>query len=90
MEFEWDEAKAETNLRKHDVPFREAATVFDDPLAMTFADPDHSEEEERLLTFGYSNKERLLAVAHTARDKRVRLITARPVTRAERETYEEG
>ena len=42
MEFEWDENKAEINLKKHRISFHEAATVFDDPLAITFNDPDHS------------------------------------------------
>ena len=51
--FEWDESKAALNLRKHGVSFAEAASVFSDPLAYTFADPDHSVAVERLLTFGY-------------------------------------
>lgn len=52
MEFEWDPEKAERNLDKHGVPFSEAATVFGDPSAVTFADPDHSDDEDRFLTFG--------------------------------------
>ncbi len=52
--FEWDEVKAAANLRKHGVPFEEAASVFSDPLAYTFGDPDHSAGEQRLLTFGFS------------------------------------
>ncbi|MBI4763989.1 MAG: BrnT family toxin [Deltaproteobacteria bacterium] len=51
MRFEWDPKKAEKNLKKHDVPFHEAATVFGNALAVTFQDPDHSIEEERQLTF---------------------------------------
>ncbi len=54
MDFEWNAGKAERNKRKHDVPFQEAATVFGDPLAITFDDPDHSEKEDRYLTFGLS------------------------------------
>ena len=54
MEFEWDPKKAAKNLKKHGVTFQEAATVFTHPLAITFADPDHSEDEERHLTFGLS------------------------------------
>ncbi|MEO8495875.1 MAG: BrnT family toxin, partial [Planctomycetota bacterium] len=54
MEFEWDPAKATRNLAKHGTDFAEAATVFGDPLAVTFYDPDHSEDEDRFLTFGHS------------------------------------
>jgi uncharacterized DUF497 family protein len=65
MEFEWDQKKAAVNERKHRVSFHEAATVFGDPLAITFDDPDHSEGEYRLLTFGISRFNRLLVVSHT-------------------------
>ena len=54
MRFEWDASKAASNLEKHRVSFDEAVTVFYDPLAATFGDPDHSEGEERLVTVGYS------------------------------------
>jgi hypothetical protein len=47
MRFEWDPAKAESNLQKHDVSFDEAVTVFKDPLAFIFDDESHSEEEHR-------------------------------------------
>ena len=90
MEFEWDPKKAETNKRKHDVNFHEAATVFGDPLAFTFTDPDHSIDEDRYLTFGLSRFDRLLVVSHAERGERVRIISARPLTRQERRTYEEG
>ena len=55
MEFEWDPQKAASNLAKHSVAFPEAATVFGDPLAITYSDPDHSEDEDRYLTFGHSS-----------------------------------
>ena len=90
MEFEWDPKKAETNKRKHDVNFREAATVFGDPLAITFTDPDHSIDEDQYLTFGLSRFDRLLVVSHAERGERVRIISARPLTRQERRIYEEG
>ncbi|MBM4040634.1 MAG: BrnT family toxin [Planctomycetes bacterium] len=90
MQFEWDERKATANAKKHGVSFREATTVFGDPLAYTFADPDHSLTEERWVTFGLSKSGRLLVVAHTQRGDRTRLITARPATRYERSIYEEG
>ena len=90
MLFEWDPDKAAANLEKHGVSFEEAATVFDDPLADTFDDPDHSEDEERFLTFGLSRQSRALVVSHCDRADRVRLIHARPMTRREKKQYEEG
>ena len=90
MNFEWDEQKAAANVRKHDVTFHEAATVFGDPLAVTFADPDHSSEEQRYLTFGMSRFGRMLVVSHLDREEAVRIISARPATRRERKIYEEG
>ena len=90
MEFEWDRRKAAANLAKHGVSFHEAGTVFGDPLAVTFYDPDHSEGERRLLTFGFSSGNRLLVVAHTERRGATRIISARRATRKERKIYEEG
>ena len=88
--FEWDETKAVTNLRKHGVPFEEAASVFSDPLAYTFGDPDHSVGEQRLLTFGFSQLGRLLAVVHAERGRAIRIISARKATRHERSIYEQS
>ena len=90
MEFEWDEEKNSTNLQKHGVSFEEAASIFGDVLSDTFDDPDHSSQEQRFVTIGRSTKGRLLIVAHTDRDDRVRLISARELTRQERRNYEEG
>ncbi len=90
MEFEWDPSKAALNERKHKVAFQEAATVFSDPLALTFSDPDYSHEEDRFITFGFSQKERLLVVSHTSRGDRTRIISARLTTRQEKRIYEEG
>ena len=90
MEFEWDRGKAAANLAKHGVSFHEAGTVFGDPLAVTFYDPDHSEGESRFLTFGFSSGNRLLVVAHTERRGATRIISARRATRKERKIYEEG
>ena len=90
MEFEWDRRKAATNNRKHRVSFEEASTVFGDPRALTFPDPDHSDDERRYLTFGYSERNRLLVVIHTDRDNRTRIISARTAIAAERRIYEEG
>ena len=90
MEFENDPAKAARNLKKHKVSFEEAASVFGDPMAYTFADPDHSIREERWLMFGLSRTGRLLAVIYTHRKGRYRIITGRLATRHERKIYEEG
>jgi len=90
MEFEWDPKKSAANERKHDVTFQEASTVFGDRLAMTFVDPDHSNNEQRYLTFGLSKYNRLLVVAHTDRGEKSRIISARLMDRKERRIYEEG
>lgn len=90
MKFEWDENKAAINLLKHSVSFEEARTVFDDPLYVDFYDPDHSDNEERYLIVGQSNQKRLVIVSYTERGDLIRLISARVVTRAELEGYEEG
>jgi uncharacterized DUF497 family protein len=90
VEFEWDPRKAAANARKHDVTFQEAATAFGDPLAITFADPDHSVSEKRYITFGLSGHGRLVVVSHTDRGEKTRIVSARPVTRRERNIYEEG
>ncbi|HEY3319413.1 MAG TPA: BrnT family toxin [Planctomycetota bacterium] len=90
MEFQWDGDKAARNVAKHGVGFTEAATIFGDPLALTFGDPDHSEDEDRFLTFGCSSTGRLLVVSHTDREEATRIISARVATRRERRIYEEG
>lgn len=88
MEFEWDPKKAEKNLHKHKVAFNEAATVFSDKLSITIFDPDHSIDEERYITIGWSNRRRLLIVAHADRGDKMRIISARLLTHKERKTYE--
>lgn len=88
MEFEWDAAKAESNVGKHGIRFSEAMTVFGDPLEVTIPDPDHSEGEARFLSLGYSEQEQLLVVAYTERQGRIRLISAREATPKERKRYE--
>lgn len=90
MRFEWDSAKAARNLRKHRISFEEAVTVFYDPLAVSGRDPDHSEEEQRFVTFGQSSSGHVIVVSHTDRPDAIRIISARRATRAEREIYEEG
>jgi hypothetical protein len=90
MQFEWDPRKATANLKKHGVSFEEAATAFRDPLSATARDPDHSVGEDRLITFGVSNRGRLLIVSHTERGDILRIISARQATKGERKIYEEG
>lgn len=90
MIFDWDDEKAKANVEKHGVTFEEASTVFGDPLAITYADPGHSTDEERFLTFGMSDSQRLLIVSHVDMPDGVRIINARSMTRMERKIYEEG
>ena len=88
MEFDWNPQKAESNLAKHGVSFHEAGTVFGDPLAITFDDPDHSVGEFRYLTFGLSRLENLLIVSYVERDGKIRIISTRRMTKKERRIYE--
>ena len=90
MHFEWDPVKARQNFHKHGVTFEEASSIFYDPLAVTGADPNHSEDEERLITFGMSSQGRLLVVSQTERGEAIRIIRARVATQSERHIYEEG
>ncbi len=89
VNFEWDPGKARRNRRKHRVSFQEAASVFGDPLAITYPDPDHSTAEQRFITVGMSSAGRVLIVAHADRNENVRIISARKTTRRERKQYEE-
>jgi uncharacterized DUF497 family protein len=88
--FEWDPRKAADNYGKHGVSFDEASTVFADPLGRLVDDPRHSKGEERFVMLGSSRNSRLLAVMFTVREERIRIISARRVTRAERKAYEEN
>ena len=88
MRFEWDRDKARRNLRKHKVSFDEAVTVFYDPLAATFKDPEHSRDEDRFITVGYCSLGHLLLVSHTDRGENIRIISARLATAHERKRHE--
>ena len=90
MEFEWNPDKADINLRKHNISFHEATTVFDDSLSVTFPDPDHSIGEERYVIIGMSELGKVLIVSHTDRENRIRIISARTANRQEKRFYEEG
>lgn len=88
MQFEWDQRKAAANLAKHGVTFEEATTVFGDPLALSFSDPDHSHDEHRFLMFGLSSSGRALVLCHTGSGDTIRLISARRMTAREQNDYE--
>jgi uncharacterized DUF497 family protein len=90
LRFEWDNRKADSNLIAHGVSFREATTVFADPLSITISDPDHSMAEMRFIDIGLSHRARLLVVSYTERGNRIRLISARLATRNERRQYEKA
>jgi uncharacterized protein len=88
--FEWDEAKANENLKKHKISFDEARTVFGDSLSITIHDTEHSKDEDRYIDIGLSNKGRLLVVVYCEREpKRIRIVSSRKATIAERKDYEE-
>ncbi len=89
MKIEWDPRKAKSNFEKHGVSFEEGATALSDPMAATGADPDHSITEQRYVTFGVSEKGRLLVVSHTEKGDTIRIISARKAGRGERKVYEE-
>ena len=88
MKFEWDPAKNRANQARHGLTLEEAATVFGDRFALSWNDAEHSVGERRMLTLGYTERERLVIVAHTERGDRMRIISARPATAAERQLYE--
>jgi uncharacterized DUF497 family protein len=90
LQFEWDAAKARTNIRKHKVSFEEAKTVFNDPELITYLDTTHSDAELRFVNIGQSERGRVLIVIHTERDERTRIISSRKATAAERAMYDQG
>ena len=90
FEFAWDARKAAANIRKHRVSFPEASTVFDDPLAITYPDTQHSTGEARHLTFGMASSGRMLVISHIETHTGLRIISARKADRSERKIYEQG
>ena len=90
MQFEWDPQKATSNFQKHSVSFREAATVFQDALSITYPDSSHSIGESRYVMIGLSRYGQLLVVAHAERGNHIRIISARRATRNEQRFYEEN
>lgn len=91
MDFEWNQNKASKNQKKHGISFSEASTVFGDPLELTISDPDHSHEEFRFLSVGRSALGNLLLVSYTERqENKIRIISARKVTKHEKRQYEQN
>jgi uncharacterized DUF497 family protein len=88
MKFEWDRDKEKRNIKKYKISFDEAVTVFYDPLSATFADPDHSIEEDRFITVGYSSQGRLFVISYTERGDAIRIISARSATMLEKKRHE--
>lgn len=92
--FEWDARKAKTNQDKHGISFEEAKTVFNDPMLLTYPDEFHSDAEERMISIGYSIRQRILLVVHTEHDAKnellIRIISCRRATATERKVYEES
>ncbi len=89
--FEWNQAKASSNLRKHGVSFLEASPVFRDPLAAIISDPDHSDGERREIMIGLSAEQRLLFVSFKeVHENRIRILSARCATKGERQDDEEN
>lgn len=91
MQFEWDTEKAELNIKKHEIDFSEAETVFGDPLAKIFDDDAHSFEERREIIIGHSVQNRLVLICFTEKENdTVRIISARSATAQERKDYEDA
>ena len=90
LRFEWDEQKAQSNYKKHEVHFNEALTIFGDPFLLTFFDESHSDFEDRLVSIGTSDRNRILIVVHTERGETIRIISSRKATLPERLRYENG
>ena len=89
VEFEWDEKKNKSNIKKHGISFDEAKTVFFDENAMQFYDENHSDSEERFIMLGFSNHARMLIVCHCVKDNDslIRIISARKATKNESKYY---
>jgi uncharacterized DUF497 family protein len=90
IQFEWDELKNQSNIRKHKVSFEDAKTIFDDPNGLLIHDPDHSDDEDRFILLGMSTQLSLLIVAHCyqADDEVIRIISARKAEKRESKAYE--
>ena len=92
IHFEWDDNKNKTNIKKYNISFEEAKTVFLDPEALLIHDPEHSEDEDRFIILGLSRKVKILVVCHCykASDSIIRIISARKADKQEEKEYGEG
>ena len=91
MIYEWNPEKADENLKRHRISFDEATSVFTDPFALTFDDPAHSADEQRYITIGTSNTQRILFLSHADRgEDHVRILSARSATPTEAHAYQES
>ncbi len=88
LEFEWNAVKAAENLKNHKVSFEEAKSVFNDPLLLTFPDPEHSDDEFRTINIGVSSHSRIILVVFTERIGKLRIISSRKATAKEKKLYE--
>ena len=89
IQFEWHPSKATANLKKHQISFEEAQTVFYDEFAVQFFDEDHSVAEDRFLMLGMSIHSKLLIFCHCEREgeETIRIISARKATKRESAFY---
>ena len=91
MIYEWNPKKADENLKRHRISFDEATSVFTDPFALTFDDPEHSVDEQRYITIGTSSTQRIVFLSHADRgEDHVRIISARSATPTEAHAYQES
>lgn len=92
MEFEWDDHKAEINLKKHGIRFSEAVTVWRDHSALEMPDPEHSHNEERWIRLGFSREAHVLVVVYVEKieGERIRIVSARKASRSENEQYKKS
>ena len=92
MKFEWSDEKNRTNFKKHRIWFEEAQSIWADPLAVEFFDPDHSKDEDRFIRLGHTSGSNLIFVVFCELESgnRIRIISSRKATQKERKQYEEG
>ena len=90
LSFLWNKKKSKSNAKKHGISFDEAKTCFFDPMHILINDPDHSQDEERMILLGMSSRSRLLIVVHAeVIEDEIRIISARKADKKERKSYEE-
>jgi uncharacterized protein len=87
--FEWDENKDKSNQRKHGISFEEATSVFLDEYSVTFGDEAHSDDEDRYLDIGRSDRGRVIVVSYTEHPPNIRIISCRKATKQEMKAYEQ-